>query len=394
MTETYNNNYLKDIFKNDNKSVLIVKDRDTTNKFIDTCRNIYKLSLLENNSVFCGIDFEFNMNWKKKDRYIGLMQIILIDNFKNYFDNHYEKKIFLLSPHHLDTHNKKKLIKYIFCSKVIKIFHGSDSLDYPHVYNELLGMNKKKFLKFINNSIDTRFLCEISKRIMVRAGILDISNKKCSLYIALYDHNVIDKNLLDHLECNASKINYNKKWIIENMSSNQTIYSAYDVAYLYDLSEKITKSIEYETPSDRNDIDVISLVNRLYRFHMINKLELSSISSKCKFIVDNHHIKKDDMMVIDQKIMEIVLTNIIYVDNNGVKHKIKIVLEDILGLDTIRKTILNCLRVYQENISSSDQEYIYRRFEMSRIFNNMKGHETIKHIIQILKNKQDLHSIQ
>ena len=57
------------------KPVFVVKTFQDANNFINECKLIYDNKIDEKS--FCGIDFEFNMNWNTKKRFIGLMQIII-----------------------------------------------------------------------------------------------------------------------------------------------------------------------------------------------------------------------------------------------------------------------------------------------------------------------------
>jgi hypothetical protein len=402
-----------------NKPIIVVKNEKDADQFIADCQKIYTV----NNDLgtsFCGIDFEFNMNWKKKERYIALMQIIFIFNDSSYYDAQDIKPIYILNPLKLNPEHMKKFIKYILCSRVTKIFHGSDSLDFPYTYRSILGENKKKFIKFINHSVDTRFLCEISKRMMVRAGMIPVTDKKCSIYNALFDHNVVDRQKFDQLTQISSKINYNKDWIVDKLKPEQLVYGAYDVAYLYDLLHTITKNIRTSSSIRQTSLDtdsddeiipdtafrarisgcIVSMVTRLYRFHTINRMGLTLISSRCKALVDHYKINRDRMNVIDQKIMERFVTKIIIKEpwpgtgpgtgtgtDPGVE--LDVMVEDLLSIDTIRKSILNCLRVYEIN-HGTDPETADRYFENSNAFKKMKGRESILELINIIKNIKDL----
>jgi len=157
------------------KPICVVVSRKDTETFIADCHDIYQASA--HRDVFCGIDFEFNTNHSTKKRYIGLMQIILVSDPHKYFEDH-NKPIYIVDPSRLSVASRDQMIRYIFCSKVKKIFHGSDSLDYGYVYEDLLGSSGEQFIRFVDNSIDTRFMCEISKRISQRLGLTDIANVK------------------------------------------------------------------------------------------------------------------------------------------------------------------------------------------------------------------------
>jgi hypothetical protein len=368
------------------KPIIVVDTENKKNEFILSCENIYRLSKINNNLTFCGIDFEFNMNWSKKTRYIASMQIIFIFNSEKYHMDDFEKPVYILDPMKLNTNQIKLFIKYILCSHVIKIFHGSDSLDYPHIFTDILNNNKKKFIKFVNYSIDTRFMCEISKRLMHKIG-LNIKSNKCSIYNALNDLNVISDDIFNKLEGISSKINYNKPWIINKLSENQIIYSAYDVMYLYDLVEKITLSISPLNTQNEHNIDPISLVNRLYRFHMLNKLQICNFSQKCKYVYDSYKNNKKETDDSEEKIMEMLLTTIQYTDKNSNVHNIDLLFDDILFVDTIRKSILICLKVYQIN-KQADIDKINKYLVESKVFNLIRGKNSILKMINIIHSKK------
>jgi hypothetical protein len=238
---------------------------------------------------------------------------------------------------------------------------------------------------------------------MSRIGITTDTSNRCSIYYALFNHNVIDKKLFDDLEGMSSKINYNKKWLIDELSPTYIIYASYDVMYLYDLLDELSNRMIPYTPLDslastenkQYLIDVVSLVNRLYRFHMINRLQISNISIKCKKILDMYIAQKKitknntkdnehNLPMIDQKIMEVQICRMIY-KYNKIDELLDVYMEDVLSIDTIRNTILCCLRVYRLNISVKDIKYVDHLFSASKTFNYMKGHESIIILINIIK---------
>lgn len=362
-------------------------------EFIKDCHKIYTLNKNSPSShkTYCGIDLEFNMNWKLKKRYIAFIQIVFVFDNNTYYDKNIIKPVYIFNPFTLSDNHIKLFIKYILCSNVIKIFHGSDSLDYPHIFTDILKGHKRNFMKFTNSSVDTRFLCEMSKRFMARLGVELEVPSKCSLYYALFTHDVINRKLFDSLELIASKINYNKLWLINQLTREQIIYAAYDVYYLYDLLDELTNRMR---PSPTNakgeNIDIVSLVNRLYRFHMVNRLGVSKISSKCKTIFEGYlsskKIIKNDIINLDQKIMDNMLTVTSY-NNKDNKVDVDTYIEDVLSITTIRKTILYVLRIYRLNISEKDTEYVDNLINNSKTFKRMKGHESILNLINIVKSE-------
>ena len=92
---------------------------------------------------------------------------------------------------------------------------------------------------------------------------------------------------------------------------------------------------------------------------------------------------------MDQKIMETYLTSIQYTDNRSNVHKIDLTFEDVLFIDTTRKSILICLKIYQIN-HTKDVEAINSYLNDSQIFQLMKGHESIIKMIQIIGSKSQI----
>ena len=276
----------------------------------------------------------------------------------------------------------------MICSKIPKILHGSES-DCNRVYVDLLHSSKKKFMNFINSTIDTIFLCKITMRIISRLGIKVENENKCSLYYALINNKVIDKKLFDTLQAESDKINYNKPWIVANLTPKQIKYAVYDVMFLYDLLRNMSTRIQ---PVNNANIDVISCVNRMYRFHMINKLNLSKISEKCKQMFDqikvSESLSRDDVYQIDQKIMELKF-NTVRFDGK----EIDIYIDDLISIDVIRKSNISYLRIYILN-NSSDTQILDKMLKSSDIFNSMKGHHTIMHLIDIVRKNRRYNKIE
>jgi len=381
----------------------------TTNgeTFIRDCYQIYKLYKDNTNptshKTFCGIDIEYNMNWKLKKRYIAFVQIIMIFDSDHYLDPSIIKPVYIFDPFKLNTNHLKLFIKYILCSGVIKIFHGSDSLDYPHIFNDILNNNKTHFIKFINTSVDTRFLCELSKRFMSRIEKGNIDKPgRCSLYHAMFNNNVIDSDLFERLEEMGSKINYNKLWLVHQLTLEQLIYAAFDVYYLYDLlyelsnrmsSVPLPQEIVHFKGDKTNDpnhnininttlnIDVVSLVNRLYRFHMINRLGLSNVTEQCKKLVQDQSNTNTNIANLDQKIMDTKLCTVRYTHNNT-STDLDTYLEDVLSIDTIRKSIMYVLRAARIDPASVNKLVSESNDDA---FRHMKGHSTILSLIHMIE---------
>jgi hypothetical protein len=273
---------------------VIIKSKNQEDDFVKLCETMYEKSKTE--PVFCAIDFEYNNHINK--RYIGLAQII------------FDKDVYILDL--LKSIQKEKIIKYIFCSKIIKIFHGSDSLDYPHIYESLIKDNDK-FIDFINHSVDTLFLCNLYQNLTNKLGLTN--NKKCNIYDALYSAKIIDTNKFESLVKLCKKINYNKNWYVNNLTETQLEYSANDVIYSIKLFKKLVMLI--------NNNNIVSLINKIYRLHILLKLKIF-----------------DDKTINKKNSFRDIRNNIIYDDK---EYGVIITIDDLLNITPIRKTIFYLL---------------------------------------------------
>ena len=83
------------------------------------------------------------------------------------------------------------IIDKLFTSKIIKIFHGGESLDFPYLINVI--KDPEKIYKFLRYSFDTKFLCEYYKS-------FKNEKQKCNIYDAMLYFNVMTKEKYDELE--------------------------------------------------------------------------------------------------------------------------------------------------------------------------------------------------
>ncbi len=173
---------------------------------------------------YVGIDFEFN------NQQIALCQICL-------FSINKQNTIWIFDPKELNNIQKKYLIDYIYIPKnIYKIFHGSESLDIPYLFNIFFDNDTNIIFKFINGFIDTRFICEYYK------NYIHYVNNKCSIYDALLFFNVISLhkyNELNNITTKMGKV-YQITWNVHNMNHYNTIYALYDVLFLKDYLFKMS----------------------------------------------------------------------------------------------------------------------------------------------------------
>lgn len=221
---------------------------------------------------FLGIDFEFN-KVSKESREVALMQI----NLENNTD---EGWIILLYPPELKKEDLDVLIKLITQPLIIKILHGSESLDIPYLFNQLL-ITKKNIDNFCQNFYDTKYLCDYQ-------NIEENNKKKCSIYDMLINNNIITEKKkmdLEKIEERTGPI-YMVTIDIHNMSRDILEYSLYDVLYLPELIKKfIGKSPVYDIIIP----EISCLLNKSKRNIELefNKLDIFVKSANNFFIIEN-----------------------------------------------------------------------------------------------------------
>lgn len=225
---------------------------------------------------YIGIDFEFN-KVSKSDREVALMQINL-ENDSN------KGNIFILFPPGLDKINLNVLIKLLTHKKIIKIFHGAESLDIPYLFNQLL-ITKENIDNFSINFYDTKYLCDYYYLENKTTG-------KCGIYNLLVDNNIISQTKMNELDKLADDIGplYHINISINNLSNklgNKIFkYSLYDVLYLPELIKKITDRGEiyaniipefssiinkYKRGYDERIINLDKIINEYNNYYIINK---------------------------------------------------------------------------------------------------------------------------
>jgi hypothetical protein len=174
---------------------------------------------------YIGIDYEFN-KISKGDRTVALMQM----NLENELNIGH---VFLLNPETLEPKYLEILKRVMSIRRVIKILHGSESLDIPYLYNQLL-ISKKYVTNFSKNFFDTKLICDYIK---LESG----QNISCSIYDLLDSSNIISKATLKLLEENEE--NMPPLWTIvidiNKLSEELYFYSICDVLFLPELIKNL-----------------------------------------------------------------------------------------------------------------------------------------------------------
>lgn len=266
--------------QNKNKTYLVFV---TNNKLNFDIFRVYLLFYYVNirlykKNLYLGLDFEFNT------KVVALMQL----NFEQpRFDLYDSSLIFLIDPNQLSSKWKIMFTEKILCnSNVVKILHGSDSLDIPYVYNELLESNKKLITKFNKSFIDTKFLCEYSYYDK------NLPLGKCKINYVLVNENVITETKLNELLEEENKMGpiYDIIININTLSELLINYSFYDVLFLYHLIDVY-----------RNNIKEFDLINELTQLIFMDKRDISEIVPKLEINkINNYYVMiKKPMRLID-----------------------------------------------------------------------------------------------
>jgi hypothetical protein len=174
---------------------------------------------------YLSIDLEYNKVSKEK-RDVALFQINLeCDDINAY--------IYVFYPPELNKNQEKELIDFLATEEFIKILHGSESLDVPYLFNQLIK-EKSKIEKFCTNYYDTKYLCDYN---------IAVNKEKysCSIYHLLEKHKVITKEKVIELEKIEERMGpiYLIYIDIHKMSNDVFLYSLYDVIFLPSLLKKL-----------------------------------------------------------------------------------------------------------------------------------------------------------
>ena len=303
----------------------------------------YNIDALSKNA-YVGIDFEFN------DHKVALCQLAFFPQRNNKF-------IFVFDPNDLSTKESNYLITHLFTSKyIIKLLHGSDSLDIPYIFQDLFMGNTTYIFDFLCNLIDTRFMCEYNKIIDSNDKLKNRDiNKKCSIYDALLYFDVINKNTYNELlsinrsmesSTKSNKVDDNKYvWDVNKMNEKQLRYAIYDVFYFMDFYTNIMK---------KSDSGII-LIPIFTRLVFMEKWGITNLLVTMKTDVDivNNYIVK-----YNNKNYTLIQ---IFNDINGDKIKVEIAgknisVQDLLEINYFKSTIMIILKYVVYYIIMNDYD--------------------------------------
>ncbi|VVU94953.1 hypothetical protein CPAV1605_678 [seawater metagenome] len=368
-----------------NTEIKVIKDpniyyyiivADTSEKQDIFCDYLAKYNLLsKTNNLFLPIDFEFN------SKVIALMQM----NFETEYN---DRMIFIIYPPVLTKRCRSRLIKKILGNKnILKILHGSDSLDMPYLLTELI-QNRKYQKKFIYSFTDTRYYCEFFN---YQKNLID---RKCKIYSVLLDKGIITQKKLDQLYKNEEAMGpiYNIIINIYHMSQPLILYTMYDVLYLkylyqsYPLKDheygklipELIRLVFLERKNIRDQYQyinqIVDKINNYFIYQKENKVKLIQVFNHIlpKLINKNYtletllkvnYFKRWLHLIIKYIVYSIINTKYTIFEKKGKKFKEPIPLKLIL-LKKSRFKILNDL--IKKIIEKINKEIIY-------IYNNEKS---------------------
>lgn len=331
-----------------------------------------------NNSMFVGIDYEFN------NRKIALMQI----NYERLCSPSLETSshIFIINPGEFDTKESDILITYLMrCKLLYKILHGCDSLDLPYMYDILFDSNIQIIKDFTSTVYDTRFFCEYYKNTVDE-------DKKCSIYDALKFFDVIDKNKFEELNNTHDYMGpvQDINWSIYKMSSHHKKYALYDVLFLKHFLFKIYKKAYTITPKYYKSYLIIPALTRLI---FMEKKEVTNIIKKSKSDIDiihNYLIKYNNQNFTLIKIYNDIIQDI-FIDDWGLK------LDNILlinyfrsGLIIIIKKIVYYIIIKKMTVYINKQKTMNNNLNIDELFdtiNDTKEYMRLHGFLKSLYNK-------
>lgn len=212
--------------------VLLADTKDKIEFTIDFFKKFIKIK----GNKYIGVDFEFN-KVSKDEREVALCQINLEDdsNIGN---------IFVFNPNEFNKNQTNIYIDLLTnneIGKTIKVLHGSESLDIPYLFNQVLK-TEKNINNFLYNFYDTKYLCEY----------YHIDNNivgKCSIYNLLEEQKIITNKKVKELESIEDKTGpiYLIEIDIHKLDFNIFKYSLYDVIYLPELIKVFLKKSDIYT---------------------------------------------------------------------------------------------------------------------------------------------------
>lgn len=332
---------------------------------------IISLESVFDTKFYLGEDFEYTgLDPVYKRKKIQLAQL----NFEHKSDS--RSQIWIVGPSELDPIIMKNFVRLIMCNRRIrKILHGSDALDIPYIYGQMLENDPTKIIKFTDGLIDTRFLCEYYK---INKGTED---HKCQIYDALLYFNTIDQEKhtqLNNIVEEELPYKHDIMWNIYKLSTAHVKYALYDVLFLkyfyYGIIRKAT--LDGANPTEQKGVIILykNVIYELTQFVYLDNNNIVFVKTKCKEEIDpinNYMIRKNKILklidVANQIGKEIVTTNpVVELDKllkvNHFKRILEIMIKKIIYTLASRQYVIykDKFNIWNEKLSN---EYLFSFFD-------------------------------
>ena len=285
-----------------------ISDKPDKNIFFHAFILLIALESLFNTHFYVGIDFEYTgIDPVHKRKKIQLAQI----NFEHNTDP--RSIIMIVSPDalNLEPIQMKNFIRLIMCNGHIKkILHGSDALDIPYIYGEMLENDPTKIIKFTRGLIDTKLLCEYYKLNLEKP-----SDSVCKMYTVLEYFHIISPDKNSELELMIEELGPHQdlRWDnIQKMPKHQLLYALYDVIYLKYFYYQILVSATLETTDPLKKKTIMTLYKHvlyeLTQFAYLEKNKITFVEAKCKEEIDpiNNFMIRHKIGTPSQKILKLI----------------------------------------------------------------------------------------
>jgi hypothetical protein len=354
------------ILVNDSKKRKLFEDFTMLFYFESYLINQYgKLVSMKSRHNYLSIDLEFN------GKNVALMQL--------HFETPTMNFIFIVDPNEFSEEYKELFCQNLLENRfVIKIMHGSESLDLPYIYRVLLNNNSNKIHKFTNSLFDTRFACEYVK------FYNNDNNPKCTLYTALLDYDVIDKQQYQSFLDLYNEMGpiQDIAWSVHNLGKAQLKYAYFDVVYLRYLYSNIVKKSSVTTTIYKG----LQILPEIFRLVCLERAGVTNIIDIAKNESDkmNNYIvytKTESNKMID--IYNKIIENLI-IDDSNISVFIKITFLKKSCISLFKKVIYTQIsREYQIYIKKGTK--FTEQLSMDVIYDKLKSFK-LNRLIKFLRH--------
>ncbi|MEM0354008.1 MAG: hypothetical protein QXW79_00365 [Thermoplasmata archaeon] len=269
---------------------------------------LYALESLFNKYFYIGIDYEYT------NKKVQMAQL----NFEHSCVP--KSIIMIINPNDLDPVIMENFIVLILCNRHIKkIFHGSDSLDVPYMFEYIFHNKSDKIIKFTRTMIDTKILCDYYKvnkgDTVAKCSIYDEDPERSAIFYFGLISREQQKKLSELLQ--SMPLPHDIEWNIKKLPRSQLIYAVSDVLYIKYFYYRIIYMATLDVNTELEKKMIIELYKHvlyeLTQFSILEKRGITSLVNRCKEEVDpinNYMIKRPEKVLKLIDIFRIVFVGI------------------------------------------------------------------------------------